>query len=188
MKKSLAGMHIAIIATDMVEESELIDPRQALEDAGATTDLVAPKEGEIITANHADKSESYPVDSTLDEIEVADYDGVFIPGGVFNVDQLRSDPQAQHFIQQIDEAGKPIAVICHGPWLLISAGIVEGRTLTSYHSIADDVMNAGGEWQDKPVVIDENWISSRNPDDIPQFNVAMINLFAQIHQSGGLLV
>lgn len=188
MKKSLAGMRVAIIATDMVEESELLDPRQALEDAGAETDLIAPKEGEIITATHFDKSESYPVDATLDEVETTDYDAVLLPGGVFSADQLRSDPHAQHFIQQIDEAGKPIAVICHGSWLLVSAGLVEGRTLTSYHSIADDIIHAGGEWIDKPVVVNENWVSSRQPDDMPQFNVAMINLFAQIHQSGGLLV
>jgi protease I len=188
MKKSLAGMRVAILATDMVEESELVDPRQALEDAGAETDLVSPKDGEIMSATHFDKSEAYPVDATLDEIEATDYDALVLPGGVYNADQLRVDPHAQAFVQQMDEAGKPIAVICHGSWLLVSAGLVEGRTLTSYHTLADDIMNAGGEWIDKPVLVDENWVSSRRPDDIPQFNIAMINLFAQIYQSGGLLV
>jgi protease I len=188
MRKSLAGMRIAILATDMVEEIELVDPRQALEDAGAETDLIAPKDGEIISATHFDKSEAYPVDATLDEVEPTDYDEVLLPGGVANADMLRADPRAQQFVQQMDEAGKPIAVICHGAWLLVSAGLVDGRTLTCYHTIADDIINAGGEWVDKPTVVDENWISSRRPDDIPQFNVAMINLFAQIYTAGGLLV
>jgi protease I len=188
MRKSLAGMRIAILATDMVEEIELVDPRQALEDAGAETDLIAPKDGEIISATHFDKSEAYPVDATLDEVEPTDYDAVLLPGGVANADMLRADPRAQQFVQQMDEAGKPIAVICHGAWLLVSAGLVDGRTLTCYHTIADDIINAGGEWVDKPTVVDENWISSRRPDDIPQFNVAMINLFAQIYTAGGLLV
>lgn len=188
MRKSLTGMRVAILATDMVEESELVDPRQALEDAGAETDLIAPKEGEILSATHFDKSEAYPVDATLDEVESTDYDAVLLPGGVYNADQLRVDPHAQSFIQQIDEAGKPIAVICHGAWLLVSAGLVERRTLTSYHTIADDIINAKGDWVDKEVVVDENWVSSRRPDDIPQFNIAMINLFSQIHQSGGMLV
>lgn len=188
MRKSLAGMRIAILATDMVEESELVDPRQVLEDAGAEVDLVSPKEGEIISATHFDKSEAYPVDATLDEIEPTDYDAVFLPGGVYNADMLRAEPRAQQFVQQMDEAGKPIAVMCHGAWLLVSAGLVEGRTLTSYHTIADDIMNAGGEWLDKATVVDENWVSSRRPDDVPQFNIAMINLFSQIYNAGGLLV
>lgn len=188
MRKSLAGMRIAILATDMVEEIELVDPRQALEDAGAETDLIAPKVGEIISATHFDKSEAYPVDATLDEVEPTDYDAVLLPGGVVNADMLRADPRAQQFVQHMDEAGKPIAVICHGAWLLVSAGLADGRTLTSYHTIADDIMNAGGEWVDRATVVDENWISSRRPDDIPQFNVAMINLFAQIYTAGGLLV
>jgi protease I len=187
MKKSLAGMRVAILATDMVEESELVDPRQALEDAGAETELITPKEGEILSATNYEKSEAYPVDATLDEVEATDYDAVLLPGGVYSADKLRAEPLAQQFIQQMDDASKPIAVICHGAWLLVSAGLVEGRTLTSYHTLADDIIHAGGEWLDKPAVTDENWVSSRKPDDLPQFNIAMINLFSQIHSAGGML-
>lgn len=181
-------MRIAILATDMVEEIELVEPRQALEAAGAETDLIAPKGSEIIAANHFDKSETYPVDATLDEVEPTDYDAVLLPGGALNADMLRIEPRAQYFVQQMDEAGKPIAVICHGPWLLVSAGLVDGRTLTSYHTIADDITNAGGDWLDKAVVTDNNWVSSRKPDDLPQFNTAMIQLFARIYKEDGLLV
>lgn len=183
MSQKLSGMRIAILATDMVEEIELVEPRVALERAGAETDLIAPHDGEIITANHFDKSEAYPVDATLDEVEDIDYDAVLLPGGALNADFMRVHPLAQQFVQAMDEAGKPIAVICHGAWLLASAGLVDGRTLTSYHTIADDIINAGGEWLDRPVVEDENWVSSRKPDDIPQFNEAMVKVFAQIYHS-----
>jgi protease I len=188
MSKALSGMRIAILATDMVEEIELAEPRVALEDAGAETELIAPHDGEIMTANKYDKGEVYPVDATLEEVDPEEYDAVFIPGGVFNADTLRAHPLAQQFIQAIDEAGKAVAVICHGAWLLVSAGLVDGRTLTSYHTITDDVVNAGGDWQDKAVVIDENWVSSRKPDDIPVFNASMVNLFSQIYHADGLAV
>lgn len=183
MALALDGMRVAILATDMVEESELIEPRDALTEMGADVKLVSPKDGEIIATNHFDKSESYEVDATLDEVEPTDFDALVIPGGALNADFLRIEPRAQMFVQQTDEAGKPIAVICHGPWLLVSAGLVEGRRLTSFHTIADDITNARGEWINKAVVIDDNWVSSRNPDDIPQFNEAMISLFADAHQN-----
>jgi protease I len=179
MAEDLQGMRVAILATDMVEEVELTEPWQALEDAGAEVSLIAPKEGRIISANHFDKSEEYPVDATLEEVESTDFDAVYLPGGALNADYLRAEPRAKRFVQQMDETGKPIAVICHGSWLLISAGLVEGRQLTSYHTIADDIRNAGGEWTDEPVLEDHNWVSSRKPDDIPMFNEAMISLFAE---------
>ncbi len=183
MSKKLSGMRIAILATDMVEEIELVEPRLALERAGAETDLIAPHDGEILSANHYDKSEAYPVDATLEEVDDIDYDAVLLPGGTMNADFMRTHPRAQQFVQAMDEAGKPIAVICHGAWLLVSAGLVDGRTLTSYHTLSDDIINAGGDWVDKPVVEDENWVSSRKPDDIPAFNESMVTLFAQIHHS-----
>ena len=188
MTEVLRGMRVAILATDMVEEAELTEPRQALEDAGAITELISPKEGSIISANHFDKSELYKVDVLLDVAQALDYDAVFLPGGALNADMLRVEPKAQQFVQQLQEAGKPIAVICHGPWLLISADLVEGRQLTSYHTIADDIRNAGGEWVDHEVVIDENLVSSRQPDDIPAFNEAMVELFAQVHEDTVSLV
>lgn len=189
MAADLQGMKIGILVSNQgIEESELIQPRQALEEAGAETDLIAPQEGEVLTFNHLDKAEYYPVDATFDEIEATDYDGYLIPGGVANADALRINPHAQAIVQQADEAGKPLAVICHGPWLLISAGLVDGRTVTAYRTVADDIINAGGEFTDKAVVVDENWVSSRQPDDIPQFNAAMIKLFSQIFHAGGLPV
>jgi protease I len=186
--KPLAGMRIAILATDMVEEAELVEPRAALEEAGAEVDLIAPKSGEIISANHQDKSEPYPVDYTLQEVDAADYDGVLLPGGALNADVMRVEPRVKEFLRDMNDAAKPMAIICHAPWELISAGLVEGRHLTSYHTIADDSRNAGGEWADEEVVIDNNWVSSRQPDDIPAFNKAMIDLFAQIYQGDGLPV
>jgi protease I len=172
-------MKIAIIASDMTEEAELVKPRQALDDAGYDTYLIAPDKNEIVTANHHDKSTSYPVDEKLDNIDAEDFDGVLLPGGALNADFLRTNDKLQEFLQDMDEAGKPIAFICHAPWELISAGLVEGRTLTGYFTIADDIRNAGGEFQDRPVVTDDNWVSSRKPDDIPLFNSAMLELFAE---------
>ena len=178
MATKLAGMRVAIIATDMVEEIELTQPREALEEAGAITELLSPKKGEIVSANHFDKSTTYPVDVILNEVVPAEYDALLLPGGALNADLLRVEPLAQEFVQHFDQEGKPIAVICHGAWLLVSAGIVDGRNLTSFHTIADDIQNAGGDWTDQPVVIDSNLVSSRKPDDIPVFNQAMIKLFS----------
>lgn len=187
MAERLAGMRIAmIVSNEGIEEAELIEPRLALEEAGAEVDLIAPKEGVVLTFNHTEKGEEYPVDATMDEVEPTDYDALLLPGGVVNADALRVDPRAQRFVQQMDEAGKPIGAICHAPWLLISADVIVGRSLTSYHTLADDIINAGGEWADKPVVIDNNWVTSRKPDDIPQFNQAMIKVFARIYNAGGI--
>ena len=172
---------MAVLATDMVEEAELVEPRAALEAAGARTELISPKDSEIIAANHFNKANSYPVDRSLDDAEASSYDAVFLPGGALNADFMRADERVQKFLQDADEAGKPIAIICHAPWELISADLVEGRSLTSFYTIADDIRNAGGEWTDEPVVVDGNWVSSRSPEDIPAFNQAMIKLFADIY-------
>lgn len=179
MKINLQGIRVAILVTDMFEEVELTKPRQALDTAGAETHLISPQKDEVMSANHFDKGKKYDVDYHIDNVSADDYDALLLPGGALNADFLRVESAVQDFVRAIDEADKPIAVICHGPWTLVSAGLVDGRKLAGFHTIADDIRNAGGEWQDKPVVIDDNWVSSRKPDDIPQFNEAMLGLFAQ---------
>ena len=178
-ERTLQGMRFAVLATDGVEDAELKQPREALEKAGAQTTLFAPKPGKIYSMKHHDKANEYEVDKTLDQAKADDYDAVLLPGGALNADTLRVQPRAQQFVREMNDEGKPIAVICHAPWLLISAELVRGRTLTSYHTIQDDVRNAGGKWQDEEVVQDKNWVSSRQPSDIPAFNQAMIELFAE---------
>ena len=181
--KSLQGIRVAILATDGVEDSELREPRKALEEAGAQTTLFAPKEGKIQSFKHHDKADQFEVDKSLAQADASEFDAVLLPGGALNADTLRVQPQAQEFVRQMDRQGKPIAVICHAPWLLISAGCVRGRSLTSYHTIQDDVRNAGGNWQDEEVVRDRNWVSSRQPSDIPAFNREMIHLFSEKRQA-----
>lgn len=178
-RKAIDAMRVAILATDGVEDAELREPRRALEEAGASTTLFAPKAGKIQSFKHHDKADQFQVDAPLSEAEAAKFDAVLLPGGALNADTLRVQPRAQEFVREMDRQGKPIAVICHGPWLLVSAGCVRGRTLTSYHTIQDDIRNAGGNWQDEEVVRDRNWVSSRQPSDIPAFNRAMIELFSQ---------
>ena len=177
--KNLQGMRVAILATDGVEHVELREPRKALDAAGATTTLFAPKAGKIISMNHMDKADNFDVDSTLEEADASQFDAVLLPGGALNADTLRVHPRAQQFVRDMDEAGKPLAVICHAPWLLVSAGLVRGRTLTGYHTIQDDIRNAGGKWQDAEVVRDKNWVTSRQPSDLPAFNRVLIELFAE---------
>jgi protease I len=181
MEKPLDGMRVAIIATGMFEEAELLKPKEALENAGATAEIIAPEGATIMAARHLDKAARYPVDHLLSEVAAEDYDAVLLPGGALNADALRIIPEAQQFVRSMDEDGKPLAVICHAPWLLISAGIAKGRTLTSFPTLADDITNAGARWVDEEVAKDENWVSSRQPDDIPAFNEAMVNLFAAHH-------
>lgn len=178
-ERTLEGVRVAVLASDGVEDAELKEPREALEKAGAKTTLFAPKSGKIYSMKHHDKANHYDVDKSLDQAKADDYDAVLLPGGALNADTLRVQPRAQQFVREINDEGKPIAVICHAPWLLISAELVRGRTLTSYHTIQDDVRNAGGKWQDEEVVQDKNWVSSRQPSDIPAFNQAMIELFAE---------
>ena len=180
---SLEGMRVAILLTDGVEDAELKEPRKALDQAGAKTTLFAPKSGKIYSMNHHDKAAQYDVDETLDHARSEEFDAVLLPGGALNADTLRVHPRAQQFVRDMDEAGKPIAVICHAPWLLVSANLVRGRTMTSYHTIQDDIRNAGAKWQDVEVLRDKNWVSSRQPSDIPAFNRAMIELFAEHRQA-----
>jgi len=170
-------LRVAIIATDDFEEAEMTEPRKFLEEQGAKTTLIAPHGGKIHAVRHDEKVGDYKVDETLDQANPDHYDALLLPGGALNADALRVEPKAQDFVRNFDREGKPIAVICHGPWLLASAGLVKGRTLTSYHTIRDDLVNAGAEWVDSEAVMDRNWVSSRKPSDIPKFNEKMRELF-----------
>lgn len=177
--KQLKELRVAILATDGYEQAELAEPRKALEEAGAKVIVIAPKAGTIQGYKHVEKADKVNVDLTLKEANADVFDAVLLPGGAINADALRVEPKAQELVRQIDEAKKPVAVICHGPWLLVSAKLAKGRKLTSYHTIQDDIRNAGAEWSDQAVVKDGNWVSSRQPSDIPAFNAAMIELFGQ---------
>lgn len=183
-ENQLQGLRVAILATDLFEEAELIEPRKALQDAGAQVVVIAPKAGEIQAVQHDKKTQKVKVDMTLDEARPNDFDAVLLPGGAMNADALRMERKAQEFVRNIDEANKPIAVICHGPWLLVSAGLVGGRQMTSYFTIQDDLLNAGVNWVDEACVVDRNWVSSRQPTDIPVFNSKMIELFAEAGTKG----
>jgi deglycase len=178
--KKLSGHRVAIITTDLFEEAELVEPRKALQEAGAETVVISPKSGEIQAVRHFEKTQKVKVDLRLDKARSEDFDAVLLPGGALNADALRMEKRAQEFVRRMDYAGKPIAVICHGPWLLISAGLVRGRHKTSYYTIQDDVKNAGATWSDGATVRDRNWVSSRQPADIPQFTKHMLELFAQV--------
>ena len=180
----LEGMRVAILATDDFEQSELTEPKKALEEAGAMTLVVSPKSGEIQGMKHDEKSDRCPVDQVLAEADPEQFDAALLPGGALNADALRVVPEAKTFITAIDRAGKPIAVICHGSWLLVSAKLVSGRQMTSFHTIQDDLRNAGADWQDVEVLRDRNWVSSRKPADLPAFNREMLALFGEHHAGG----
>jgi protease I len=171
----LAGKKVAVVATDYFEESELTEPVKALREAGAEVDIVAPKSGEIQGLRHVDKGESVKVDKTLDEANPEDYDALVLPGGAVNADHLRAESKATDFVKKMFGEGKVTAVICHAPWMLASAGLARGKKMTSYFTIQDDMRNAGAEWSDEQVVQDGNLITSRNPDDLPAFNKALIS-------------
>jgi len=177
--KSLEGVRVAILATNGFEESELVEPRKALDDAGAQSTVLAPESGEIQGMNHSEKGTRVPVDGELTSAAPDDFDAVLLPGGVGNADKLRMDENARRFVRAIDKSSRPIAVICHGSWLLVSAGLVRGRHLTSFYTLQDDIRNAGGRWSEEEVVRDKNWVSSRKPDDLPVFNKTMIRLLAE---------
>ena len=179
MAGKLDGKTIAILATDGVEQVELTEPRKALADAGAKTELVSFEAGEIQGFDHLDHADRFTVDRTLDEVSADDYDGLLIPGGVANGDFLRASDDAVAFTAAFAKAHKPIAAICHAPWVLVEAGIVEGRTITSFPSLATDVRNAGGTWVDEEVHVDERLVTSRKPDDIPAFSAKAIEEFAE---------
>ena len=175
---NLRNFKVAILVTDGFEETELTEPEKALRDAGAQVDIISEKT-EIQGFKHHDKTIKILASRGLENARACDYDALMLPGGALNADQLRADPLALEFVREIQNAGKPIAAICHGAWTLISAGLVKGRTLTSYHTIKDDIINAGGNWVDQPVVLDTNWVTSRKPDDLPEFNQEMIHLFSR---------
>jgi protease I len=178
----LRGMKVAIVATDDFEQAEMTEPRKALEEAGAEVTMVAPHGGTIRGFNHDEKADMFRVDKTLDEVDAGQFDGVLLPGGALNADALRVSEKARTFVRDMDRAKKPLAVICHAPWLLVSAGLVKGRRLTSYHTIQDDIRNAGAQWEDSEVVADHNWVTSRSPKDIPAFNRAMVELFSEYRE------
>jgi protease I len=178
-EQPLQNMRVAILVADDFEQVEMTSPKQALEQAGATTTIISPKPGQVTGMNHDVKADTFKVDMTLEQANPGDFDAVLLPGGALNADSLRMNQKAQSFVSQIDSSGKPIAVICHAPWLLVSAGRVKGRTITSYPTIQDDIRNAGGDWVDQEVVRDHNWVSSRSPKDLGAFNPAMTKLFAE---------
>ena len=180
----LQGMRVAILVTDDFEQSELTEPKKAMEEAGATALVVSPTSGEIQGMHHDAKADRFRADQVLAEADPEQFDAALLPGGALNADALRVVPEAKTFITAIDRAGKPIAVICHGPWLLASAKLVSGRKMTSYHTIQDDLRNAGSDWQDVEVLRDRNWVSSRKPADLPAFNREMLALFAEHHAAG----
>ena len=179
MANKLQGKRVAFLATDMVEQVELTEPWRAVQEAGATPELVSLREGEIQGFNHYDKGDTFKVDKTVEEASASDYDGLVLPGGVGNPDNLRQDENAVHFVRDFFEQGKPVGAICHAPWTLVEAGVVRGRTLTSFPSIQTDIRNAGGNWVDEEVHVDSGLVTSRKPDDLPAFNKKLIEEFAE---------
>lgn len=175
----LEGRKVAVLATDGFEQAELEKPVEALKNAGAQVEVVAPHGGEIQGYNHHDKGRTVPVDRELAEADAEQYDAIVLPGGVINPDQLRLEPKAIDFVRSFAEAGKPIAAICHGPWTLINAEAVDGKKMTSWPSLEVDLKNAGAEWVDQEVVVDDGLVTSRKPDDLPAFCAKMIEEFAE---------
>jgi protease I len=176
---TLRGKKVAIIAADMVEQVELLKPRQALDAAGAETHVISLKPGQIQGFNHFEPADKIDVDRTIEEVDASEYDALMIPGGVGNPDQLRGDENIVSFVRDFFEQGKPVAAICHGPWVLVEAGVVRGRTLTSWPTLQTDLRNAGANWVDEQVVAEDGLVTSRKPDDIPAFSDKMIEEFAE---------
>jgi protease I len=170
----LNGKKVAILVAEGFEQVEMTEPRKAIEAAGARTEIVSPAKGEVQGWNHFDKADRFKVDVPLDAANAEDYDALLLPGGVANPDQLRTQPKAVQFVRKFVEGGKPVGVICHGPWTLIEAGVVKGRTMTSWPSLKTDLINAGASWVDQEVVVDKGLVSSRKPDDIPAFTRKLV--------------
>ncbi|SRR5581483_891542 len=179
MQQHLDGLRVAIIATDNFEEKEMTEPRTALDKAGAETVLIAPKKDRIRAVQHDKPGETYAVDLSLEEADPDEFDALMLPGGALNADHLRTERKAIEFVRQFERDGKPIAFICHAPWIVISAGLARGRHFTGYHTIKDDIINSGAHYDDKEVIRDRNWVSSRQPSDIPAFNREMLQLFSE---------
>ena len=179
MADKLQGKRVAFLATDMVEQVELTEPWKAVQEEGARVELVSLEEGEIQGFNHYDKADTFKVDRTVEEARPDDYDALVIPGGVGNPDTMRTDENAVQFVRGFFEKGKPVGVICHGPWMLVEAGVLRGREVTSWPSLQTDIRNAGGNWVDEEVVTDQGLVTSRKPDDIPAFNAKIVEEFAE---------
>jgi len=179
MSRPLDGKHVALLVADGFEQVELTEPRRALEEAGATTRIVSPAEGKVRGWQHTDWGDSFEVDQSLAFAGEGEYDALVLPGGVMNPDQLRRNDRALGFVRAFVDHGKPVAAICHGGWTLIDAGVVEGRRMTSYPSIRTDLVNAGADWVDEEVVVDDGLITSRNPHDLPAFNARLIEEIAR---------
>jgi protease I len=179
---TLDGLNVAILVTDGFEEVEMTEPRKALDAAGAKTQLVSPKTPQVRAWDFTDWSESYPVDVPLSQARAKDYDAIVLPGGVINPDSLRIDSEAVAFVKAFFDARKPVASICHGPWTIIETGATRGRRMTSWPSLKSDLENAGAEWLDQEVVVDNGLVTSRKPDDIPAFNREVLKLFAEARE------
>lgn len=177
--ENLNGLKVAILVTDGFEQVELTEPRKALDQAGARTQIVSPKDGQVRGWKFTDWGENLPVDVKLDGAKAEDFDALLLPGGVMNPDELRTLPKAVAFAKAFLDAGKPVASICHGPWTIIETGAARGRRLTSWPSLKTDLRNAGADWVDQDVVVDRNLVTSRKPDDLPAFNPKMIELFRE---------
>jgi protease I len=175
----LNGKRVAILATDMFEQVELVEPRKAVEEAGADVDLVSLETGEIQGFNHYDRADKFPVDKAVSDVSADNYDALLLPGGVGNPDTLRTDEDAVAFVRSFFDQGKPVAAICHAPWMLVEADVARGRKLTSFWSIKTDVKNAGGNWVDEQVVVDNGLVTSRSPDDLSAFCSKVVEEFAE---------
>jgi len=182
-EKTLHGKKVAILVEHGFEQVELTDPKRALEEAGAQTKIVSPQAGTVLGWQHTNWGDKFPVDVPLERASAQDYDALLLPGGVMNPDKLRMNPKAVQFVRAFFEAKKPVAAICHGPWTLINAAVLKGRTVTSYPSLELDLKNAGAHWVDREVVVDAGLVTSRNPDDLPAFNRKIVEEFAEgIHE------
>lgn len=182
MGKMKPTLRVAALVTDGFEQVELSEPMQALEQAGALVEIISLQPGEVQGFHHFDRADKFPVAATIDTADADDYDALLIPGGLHSPDQLRAEKKVLEFVRAFDRAGKPIAAICHGPWVLVSADLVCDRHLTSYPTIKDDLLNAGAEWSETAPIVDGNLVTARNPDDIPVFNAAMLELFGLCHE------
>jgi protease I len=184
MARDLSGVKVAILVENGFEQVELTEPRKALEACGAETDIVSPQSARVRGWNRTDWGDDFEVDAALESVSADDYDALLLPGGVLNPDRLRINERACTLVRDFFDRGKPVAAICHGPWTLINAGVTEGRRLTSYPSLSRDLENAGAEWVDQRVVVDNGLVTSRKPDDIPAFNEKMIEEFAEGGRAG----